>query len=136
MKRIQQPKPTGGGHLLAPQADGKSSSHHLPPKFSLANLSKSHCLSVCTTEQKAAFADRIHELSQLTWQAIMQAPRGGQGSETIARTSIKPSIPKCITDDVNILAFRCIGKAPMVGYKIHDTFYVVWIDRDFTVYDH
>lgn len=99
-------------------------------------LAKEHCLSACTAEEKAAFADRLHELSQLNWQQIAQAPRHGQGSETISRKAIKSPIPAVITEDVTIIAFRCIGKAPMVGFKAHDTFYVVWIDRAFSLYEH
>lgn len=76
-------------------------------------------------------------MSQLTWQQISNSGRHGQGSETIARTSIKSAtIPACITEDVKILAFRCIGLAPMVGYRVDEVFYVVWIDRAFGLYEH
>lgn len=54
-------------------------------------------------DEKAALADRLHELSQLTWQQIQQAPRHGQGSETIARTSMKVVVPPAITEDTPIL---------------------------------
>lgn len=135
ISKLQRPKNSGGARLKAPEAL-TNSSHHLHPKFSLEHLVRTYCLSACTTDEKAAFADKLHELSQLTWQQIAQAPRHGQGSETINRGGIKPTIPPCITEEVTILAFRCIGKAPMVGYRSHDTFYVIWIDRDFSLYDH
>jgi hypothetical protein len=45
------------------------------PKFSLEYLQRSHCLSLCARDEKAALADRFHELSQLTWQQIHQADR-------------------------------------------------------------
>jgi hypothetical protein len=133
--QIKKPKGGGSKRLLAPEPTSKSS-HHMRPRFSLENLSKSHCLSSCEVPEKAAFADRLHEMSQLTWQQIAQADRHGQGSETIDRDAIKASIPSCITEDVTIIAFRCIGMAPMVGYKVHDTFYVVWIDRQYNLYPH
>lgn len=112
------------------------SSHHLHPKFSLEHLVDAYCLSKCSRGEKAQFADRLHELSQLTWQQIGQAPRHGQGYETLPRQAIRTGLPTCITEDLKLLAFRCIGKAPMVGFKVHDTFYVVWIDRDFSLYPH
>ena len=134
--RLKPPKDNAGPRIQPTNA-GRGSVLHLKPKFSLENLSKSHCLSACSNDEKAAFADRLHEMSQLTWQQINNAPRHGQGSETIVRDAIKGSpIPSCITEDVKIISFRCIGKAPMVGYKVDEVFYVVWIDRAFDLYKH
>lgn len=133
--RFSLPKPKASARLAAPQAI-PTSSQDLKPKISLENLSVAYCLKVCTVDEKAAFASRLYEMSRLTWQQIAQADRHGQGTETIKRASIKVPIPACITEDVSIIAFRCFGKAPMVGYRAHDTFYVVWIDRDFTLYAH
>lgn len=114
----------------------RASPQQMRPKFSFEHLQKSHCLSNCERDEKAALADRLHELSQLTWQQVMQADRHGQGCETIKRTSIKTAIPPCITEDSNILAFRFCGKAPMVGFRREEVFYLVWLDRDFSLYNH
>lgn len=82
-------------------------------------------------------ADRLHELSQLTWQQITEASRKRQGSEIISRSAIgEDKIPAVITPDVNILAFRFCGNAPMVGFRVAETFHVVWLDRVFDLYDH
>lgn len=75
-------------------------------------------------------------MSQLTWQQIQQAHKHGQGGETIARTSLKVTIPTAITEDAPILSFRFCGKAPMVGFRKDEVFYVVWLDRAFDVYPH
>jgi len=59
------------------------------------------------------------------------------GYEKIFRTALKTSIPISVTDDVDFIAFRFCGKAPMVGFRGDDgTFFVVWFDRQFKVYDH
>lgn len=134
-KRVDQRRRAKGDQLDSLKGES-GASHHLYPKFSLEHLTDADCLSKCNRAEKAQFADRLRELSQLTWQQIGQAPRHGQGYETLARTAIRAGIPSCITDDLKLLAFRCIGKAPMVGFKVHDTFYVVWIDRDFSLYEH
>lgn len=112
-----------------------------PPIFSLYHLRKDYCLSKCTTDEKAAFADTLHKLSQLTWSDLRQAPKNGIGYEKINRSSFKNKdcIPKNITEDVNIIAFRFSGKKAMVGYKDpidRKLFHVVWLDRDFCLYDH
>ncbi|MDZ7857846.1 hypothetical protein [Sphaerotilus sp.] len=134
-KRLQRPADNEGWRITAHPAAG-ASSQHLKPKFSLEHLDRTFCLSACTRDEKAAFADRLHELSQLTWRDIAGTGRHGQGSETIARSAIRSPIPACITEDVRIIAFRCIGKAPMVGYRVDEVFFVVWIDRGFSLYNH
>ncbi|EML0361258.1 hypothetical protein RI835_000583 [Providencia rettgeri] len=63
-------------------------------------------------------------------------PRHGLGFEKIKSSSIKASIPKHITDDVDLIAFRFFGMSPMVGYRNESTFFIVWLDRSFTLYDH
>jgi len=110
----------------------------LPPKFCLRGMRPKYSLTECTKDEKAAFADRLYELSRSTWAALRQMPRKGQGWEVIPRHAIKgDGIPLFITEDVNILAFRCVGNAPMVGYRSRDgVFNIIWIDRDFTLYEH
>jgi hypothetical protein len=41
-----------------------------------------------------------------------------------------------VTEEVNLIAFRFDGKKPMVGYRDGVTFYVLFLDRSFTLYDH
>lgn len=107
-----------------------------PPMFSLRYLNRDYSLSQCTKDEKAAFADTIAQLSQLTWSEIQSQPRHGLGYEKISRNAIRSSIPNHITDDVNLIAFRFCGKAPMVGYRDLAVFYIIWLDRDFTLYRH
>jgi hypothetical protein len=59
-----------------------------------------------------------------------------QGYEKIPHVRIRAGIPPAITEDVDILAFRFCGKAPMVGFRLDEVFFVVWLDRGFTLYDH
>lgn len=108
-----------------------------PPTFSLRYLRKDFCISDCDRNEKAQFADALFKRSQLTWEQLRQVDRKKLGYEKIAHGSIKAAIPPHITPDINIIAFRCIGEAPMVGYRDHNgTFHVVWIDRAFKLYDH
>lgn len=136
IKRLKEPAKDNGQRIKA-QVVPSISPQQMRPKFGLEHLRRSHCLSNCTKDEKAALADRLHELSQLTWQQIAQAPRGGQGSEIISRDAIgEKQIPSVITEDTNILAFRFAGKAPMVGYRSEEVFHIVWLDRAFDLYDH
>lgn len=106
------------------------------PIFSLVHLQNGHSLLQCNQQEKAAFADTIFRLSGMTWGEIQKAPRKGLGHETIAHTAIKAPFPDVITPDVSLVAFRCHGLAPMVGFRDGAVFHVVWMDRDFTLYNH
>lgn len=108
-----------------------------PPKFSLRYMAEPYCVSSCDKDHKVAFAERLRKLSRMSWSEIRQAPRHGLGSELIARDDLNVPIPPHISPDVNFLALRFNGKKPMVGYREADgTFQILWLDHNFTVYDH
>ena len=106
------------------------------PKFSLEYLQERYCISKCEKTDKAAFADKLRELSQLTWAQIKSSGRHQHGYEKIRKASIRVSIPTHITDDVDLIAFRFSRNKPMVGYRDREVFYILWFDRDFSLYDH
>lgn len=124
-----------GKRISAPE-NARPSPNSLRPKFSFEHLVKGYCIACCERDEKVALLDRLHEMSQQTWQKLVEAPRHGQGYEKIAKTSMKVAIPSCLTQDSNILSFRFSGKKPMVGFRRDEVFFVVWLDRDFTVYKH
>ncbi|MGJ0580402.1 hypothetical protein ACR71G_20665 [Xenorhabdus bovienii] len=137
LKRIKSPQDIQSniGRLrIGPEFDDHSENR--PPEFSLRYLQDSYCVDSCQRDEKAALSDRLFRLSKLTWSQIKQQHRHALGFEKIHRTAIKPAIPPHITEDVNLIAFRFSGMKPMVGYRRDSTFFIVWLDRDFTVYRH
>jgi hypothetical protein len=136
-KKLKQKSGDPGKGRIASPVMASDTSHQLEhPIFCLRYLSKDYSISQCKTEDKAAFADTIGKLSQLTWQQIYLADRHGCGFEKISRNAIKPSIPPNITEDVKFIAFRFRSMAPMIGYRDSSIFRVVWIDPHFKVYSH
>lgn len=133
--KIQSPTPGGSKHILVPAAVQESPEQQ-PPLFSLRYIQRGYSSEECTKDEKAALVDTFHLLSQMTWAEINRSNRHGRGYERISRTQIKPAIPAYVTDDVNIIAFRFCGQAPMVGYRDGAVFYILWLDRAFTVYPH
>ncbi|RMJ55604.1 hypothetical protein IPC1271_20340 [Pseudomonas aeruginosa] len=89
-----------------------------PPLFSFEFMQADYCVSECTSDERSQVLSKLRTLSQMSWQQIKQAPRHGLGFEIIGRPSFKAAI------------------APMVGYRDGRVFHILWIDRDFTVYDH
>ncbi|NER35771.1 MAG: hypothetical protein F6J93_17575 [Oscillatoria sp. SIO1A7] len=107
-----------------------------PPLFSLRYLEKEYSLSNCNKDEKAAFADTLHRLSQLSCREIKLSHRHGLGYEKIGKNVIRAPIPSHVDEGTNLIAFRFCGKAPMVCYRIGAVFYIIWLDRDFTLYPH
>ncbi len=133
----------GGKKIKQPQGDKslkistfpvlRQSSNTLHPIFDVSDLSKGpYSLALCTKDEKSAFADKLVEMSQSSWQELFQANRHKQGYEIIENYP-KPSN---LTDDVKIIAFRFYGMAPMIGYRQEQIFHIIALDRDFTAYKH
>jgi len=133
-RKIRAPKNKGAN--VQAHSSTQESPEQKHPYFSLRYLSKKYCLSNCETQEKAAFADTLHKLSQLPWAQIRQHHKHGLGYEKISTNSIKSGIPNHIKPDVSFIAFRFHGKKPMVGYKDGHIFHILWLDRSFTLYDH
>lgn len=135
-KRIKSLIPKATASISA--KDTKINYDEKPPVFSLERLQNgNYCLQELDKEGKASFAEAIFRRKDKKWKEIKQMPKHGLGFEKIAKTSINAPIPRFITDDVdNLLAFRFHGKRPMVGYRQNDIFYVLWFDKDFSLYDH
>jgi hypothetical protein len=136
-RRLRRPPPTQGPRLrIADKADEPPDQQ--PPLFSLRYLDRrTYSLAACQQREKAAFADTLDRLSQLPWRELRLSPRHGLGYEQIPRHAIRAPIPAHVTEDVQrFIAFRFFGQAPMVGYRVQAIFYLLWLDRTFTLYDH
>lgn len=134
--RIAKQQVSGGRLIKAPETKDDIPAEQQPPIFSLEYLQKDYCVTACQMQDQAHFAIRLRKLSEITWQQIKAAPRNGLGQEKISQDAIREPIPSHITEDVNFLALRFAGKKPMVGYRSGRIFYIIWLDRDFTLYDH
>lgn len=106
------------------------------PAFSFEHMITTHSVERCEKEEIVSLSMALYKLSQLTWKQIKSAHRHGMGFEKLPTTCIKASIPNIVTPDVNLLAFRFHGKKPMVGFRSGQVFYIIWLDRDYSLYEH
>ncbi|MDY3124216.1 MAG: hypothetical protein SOW21_07570 [[Actinobacillus] rossii] len=109
-----------------------------PPIFSFHQIGKDYCLDSCQLEEKVALIETLHKLSQVTWQELRNSNRHGLGTEKIEHSSIKGCpVPNFIIEqNIPLLAFRFHGKKPMVGYRENQIYHILWLDRDFSLYNH
>jgi hypothetical protein len=132
----RSPQQDSGPKILSHQS--AESTDPLPPTFSLHHmqLNSKYCLTHGDEYQRAQFASKLRELSQMTWTRIKASGRHSLGCEEIPRRQIKAPIPSSLKEDAALLSFRCIGKKPMVGFRDGHTFHILWIDFDWTLYNH
>lgn len=73
-----------------------------PPLFCLRYLDgdDDYCLRECNQEQKAALADKLYQLSQVTWAQLKSLDRHKMGFEKIPRHAIRGRIPPHVTEEV------------------------------------
>lgn len=134
--RIKQPPLEKNGRVhLQPQSDMERPDE-CHPVFSFEYMVSDFDVDKCEKNDRANLAVTLLKLSKLTWAQIKGAHRHGLGFEKIERKDIKTGIPQCITPEVQLIAFRFSGKKPMVGYRLKRTFYIIWLDRNFSLYDH
>jgi len=137
MSKVYKPKPAHGKRIPNPHIPPDDRLIHNHPVFCLRYLHKDYNVELCSKDDRASLIRKMAKLSKLTWDEIKLAPRHGLGSEKISRKSIRPSIPSEITPDVeSFLALRYSGKKVFVGFRNQFIFHMIYIDRNFSVYNH
>ena len=105
------------------------------PKFSLKYLVKQFSIDKCESEEKAAFADKLHRMSQQVWSEIFKGARHGSGFEKLGKGKNFNWIQD-IFNDKNIIAFRFSSLKAMIGFLDNEVLYILGLDRNFTAYKH
>lgn len=108
--------------------------HH--PIFCLHYLDSRYCLSKCNQEERAAFANTIRMLSQLSWNEIISKHFHGYEKILNKKSINKGNLPSCILEDTSVIGFHFHKKKPMVGFRKDCIFHIVWFDPKFTLYKH
>jgi hypothetical protein len=134
--KFKSPPITQGKNISALPTSG-GISNNLKPKFCFEFLDNTYSVEACEQADRAAFAVQLTKIGRMSWQEIQNAPKYGLGTEKIPRSQIRAPIPPSVTPDVEFfLAFRFSAKKPMVGFRSGQLFHLLWIDRDFTLYNH
>jgi hypothetical protein len=115
------------------------------PWFSFRHIcQKDFCVKKCSIEKFKSYADKLRILSELDWKTIESSPSETNGFELIPVRNIKGSLPDRFSAHENVWVFRFGGpgrvasktSGRIAGIRDKDRFFVLFIDRDFTLYDH
>lgn len=109
------------------------------PYFSFRYIDTgSYCIKKCSIEQFRSISDKLRILSGLDWGTIDTSPRETNGYEMLPVSELKSaSPPPPFSNETQVVVFRFGGKkGRIVGIKRDSMFYVLFIDHNFTLYDH
>lgn len=110
------------------------------PLFSFERMQdgSGNSVNCCQNDDRSRLLQRIFMLSKMSWRQIRLGPRAGFGSENISRKDIKKPVPAVVTGDVETFqSLHYAGHKRFIGYRSDDgIFFILWIDHDFSVYDH
>ncbi len=103
--------------------------------FSIECCANDCCFNkIAQWHDKADFAAKLHELSQITWGQSKQASRKGLGYETLDNINIDYNkLPK----GARAIGFIYHDNHRMIGYRDHNgLFHIMWFDYDGNLYKH
>ena len=94
------------------------------------------CLSHCKGEEIREAMDCLRQLTQLTWQNVLQTGGKGANKAGLACTPYDDSLlqkvqrPPELSIDVRIAAIRATQKFRIFGAYVEHIFYILWFDRN------
>lgn len=116
----KKPIPHDDGHLL----------------LSFRHIHKGWGVEELEDKQRSDFLLKWAKRCGFTWKELQQHGRHGLGYEMLPAHSIYPRAPEHLAED-RYMVFRYHGNLPFAGFKAGDTFYVLWIERQYgDLYNH
>lgn len=90
----------------------------------------------CDVGVRAALANKLFELGQLTWSQIVENDRkGGMGHEKMDKDELRAPVSH-ISEAVKILVFRFFSEYRLLGYREGRVFHILFVDSKLTIYKH
>lgn len=115
------------------------------PWFSFRHIcQRDYCVKKCSIEKMKSYSDKLRILSDLDWKSIESSPKETNGFELIPVRNIRGVLPEKFSRCDNVWVFRFGGggrvasktSGRIAGIRENERFFVLFVDRDFTLYDH
>lgn len=98
------------------------------------------CFSKWTRDEMKAFTDFVRKINGMSWNQIYQTGRrkNKTGFAYTVHTN-REKLPNSkvldgISEDINFFELRVNQKARVHGFRIKSTFFLVWLDREHSIY--
>lgn len=138
IKRLKaKPQKTSDRLKLGPIGAGIFEGEEAHPYFCMRFLDRKQELDPCSKEDLAALFKALARLCTISWKQINLSGRHQLGFEQIPVSQLKRSLPHVFSDDVDkVMVFRYSGKKAMAGHRRKNVFHLLFIDSDFSLYNH
>lgn len=103
------------------------------PIFSFRHMDHrgKNCITNCDKPSRASMIKTLLQLSQLTWNQILSAPKESHGKENIPINQFKVTLPDIITPDVkSLIVFRFSKSDRMAGLRHNDIYDILVAGSD------
>lgn len=136
-RSIKRPGAKGSKRLSLESAPTSVNYDLCKPVFSFQFMKYGgkQCLSNCDRPNKASIAEKILQISQLSWKEITSTQKQSLGYEKIPRKQFIVPIPASVTPDVSkLITFRFSGAARMAGFRRADVYHIVLVSQKHNLY--
>lgn len=106
--------------------------------FSFIHFSeKDYGLRDCTIKDLVSLIRKLKVLGTKTWTEISRSGKHELGCEILKTCELRKPLPSSVPANIDkVMCFRYKEKAPMIGFREGSVFHIVFLDRDFTLYQH
>jgi hypothetical protein len=132
--KIRRPTQHSGKNIAAPEQLESSNTKH--PVFCFQYMDSDFGTEKCEKNEKVDVLRKLCQLSQQSWLDLLQKLKIQGGFTTIPREQLRRPTPAHVTEDTPIIKVRFKDAKTLVGYRDGVVFHIVWIDRDYSLYNH
>lgn len=106
------------------------------PVLCLRHTRNGYGVAELSEQQRSELLLKWAKRTQFTWTELGTQPKHGLGFEYMPAGQIKKAAPEALAQQ-KYMILRHHQNLPMVGFKVNDTFHVLWIEASYgDVYDH
>ncbi len=129
--RLSEPAYSNGKHIPAPET---TTNWDLEcPLVSFKHAVRGWDVDNCEQKDRSAVAKKISSISKQTWRQLRN--QGGNKGGYKEEPPMFDRVPNPFNGEMPI-AFRLQNHMPIIGVRIQNVFYALWIDHKMNLYDH
>jgi len=131
MGKIKKPKKSKSGKISNNATQSTATSYdEFHARFAFAKTCSNNCLlKDWQKNELQSLMSSFKKIEGMQWKEIKKDQ--GLDYETITTFNVK--LPDSFPPDVGLKSLRVDQKRRLYGYRVQDTFYIIWFDKDHIV---